>query len=215
MELVQAAQQAGIGFRAVVADCAYGDNPGVTHALGAAGVRFVLALKPGKGTWAPAEAAQTPTGAAGELGWRNPSSPGRWRRVRRFRDGHTETWWAADAQLGGWGPDRPLRLSVASIDPERLPGHSTWYLLTNLPRPASRRAQPAELADIERLQSQAAATAARGAQATGHPRRTSPQELVAGGVASGAGLADPMQRATAVLAVVVASAAAPAAAAAA
>jgi hypothetical protein len=40
---------------------------------------------------------------------------------------------------------------VASIDPGRLPGHSTWYLLTNLPRPSSRRAQPADLADIVRL----------------------------------------------------------------
>jgi hypothetical protein len=152
VELVQAAQQAGIRFRAVVADCAYGDSPGFTQALGAAGVRFVLALKPRKGTWAPADQAHTPTEAARELGWRNPSSPGRWRRVvRRFRDGHTETWWAADAQLGGWGPDRPLRLVVASIDPGRLPGHSTWYLLTNLPRPTSRRAQPANLADIVRL----------------------------------------------------------------
>jgi hypothetical protein len=25
---------------------------------------------------------------------------------RRFGDGHSETWWAADAQLGGWGPER-------------------------------------------------------------------------------------------------------------
>ena len=54
VELIQAAQQAGIGFRAVVADCFYGDNPGFTEALGAAKVRFVLALKPRKGTWAPA-----------------------------------------------------------------------------------------------------------------------------------------------------------------
>ena len=59
---------------------------------------------------------------------------------------------------------------------------------------------------------QAAPTAARGAQATGHRRRTPRQQLVAGGVASGAGLADPLQRATALLAVVVASTAAPAAA---
>jgi SRSO17 transposase len=57
VELVEAAQQAGIGFRAVVADCAYGDNPGFTQALGAAKVPFVLALKPRKGTWAPADAA--------------------------------------------------------------------------------------------------------------------------------------------------------------
>jgi hypothetical protein len=67
------------------------------------------------------------------------------------RDGHTETWWAADAQLGSWGPDRPLRLEVASTDPGGLPGHSTWHLLTNLPRPATRRAQQAELADIVQL----------------------------------------------------------------
>src|SRR5512132_166335 len=273
VELVQAAQQASVPFQAVVADCAYGDNPGFTQALGAAGVPFVLALKPRKGTWAPAEAAHTPTEAARELGWRNPSSPGRWRRVvRRFRDGHTETWWAADAQLGGWGPDRPLRLVVASIDPERLPGHSSWYLLTNLPRPASRRAQPADLADIVRLYGlrnwveqgykqvkgelgwadfqvrsdrairrhwtlvccafsfcwqafltdhptrpappdpQAAPTAARGAQATGHRGGTGRRSVVAEGIASGAGVADPLERAGALLAVVVTSAAAPAAA---
>jgi SRSO17 transposase len=103
--LVRAAQQAGVPFRAVVADCADGDNPGFTDALGAAGVPFVLARKPRKGTWAPAEQAHTPVEAAGELGWHGPTKPGRWRRVtRRFRDGHTETWWAADAPLGGWGP---------------------------------------------------------------------------------------------------------------
>jgi hypothetical protein len=149
VELVQAAQQAGVPFRAVVADCAYGDNPGFTQALGATGVPFVLALKPRKGTWAPAEQAHTPTEAAGELGWRGPTRPGQWRRVqRRFRDGHTETWWAADARLGGWGPDRPLRLVVATTDPASLPAMSSWYLLSNLPRPTSRRAQQAQLAEI-------------------------------------------------------------------
>jgi DDE superfamily endonuclease len=152
VELVRAAQQAGVPFRAVVADCAYGDNPGFTDALGAAGVPFVLALKPRKGTWTPAEAAHTPTEAARELAWRSARSPGRWQRIqRRFRDGHTETWWAADATLGGWGPDRQLRLVVATTDPGRLPGHSSWYLLTNLPRPATRRAQQANLAEVVRL----------------------------------------------------------------
>jgi SRSO17 transposase len=151
-ELVRAARQAGIGFRAVVADCFYGDNPGFTDALAAAKVPFVLALKPRKGTWAPAEQAHTPVQAAGELGWRSPRSPGRWRRLqRRFRDGHTQTWWAADAQLGGWGPDRRLRLVVATTDPGKLPGHSSWYLLTNLPRPSSRRGQQANLAEVVRL----------------------------------------------------------------
>jgi hypothetical protein len=152
VELVQAARQAGIRFRAVVADCFYGDNPGFTEALLAAKVPFVLALKPRKGTWAPAAAAHTPTEAAGELDWQGPGKPGRWRRIqRRFRDGHTETWWAADATLGGWGPDRRLRLVVATTDPATLPGHSSWYLLTNLPRPATRRAQQADLTDIVRL----------------------------------------------------------------
>jgi DDE superfamily endonuclease len=273
VELVKAAQQASVPFRAVVADCAYGDNLGFTDALVAAMVPFVLALKPRRGTWAPAEAAHTPTEAAGELGWQGSSKPGRWRRVtRRFRDGHTETWWAADAELGGWGPDRRLRLVVASTDPARLPGHSSWYLLTNLPRPATRRAQQANLAEIVRLyglrnwveqsykqvkgelgwadfqvrsdrairrhwalvccafsfcwqtflaehptrpalpDQQAAPAAARGATPTGHRRRTRPQELVAGGVAGGQGLADPMDRVAALLAVVVASRAAPAAA---
>jgi SRSO17 transposase len=267
VELVEAARQANIGFRAVVADCFYGDNPGFTEALGAAKVPFVLALKPRKGTWAPADAAHTPVEAAGELDWQGPRKPGRWRRIqRRFRDGHTETWWAADAQLGGWGPDRRLRLVVATTDPAKLPGHSSWYLLTNLPRPATRRAQQANLGDIVRLyglrnwveqgykqvkgelgwadfqvrtdrairrhwalvccafsfcwqawfaehptgpappELQAAPTAARGAQPTGHRRRTSQQDFLAGGVARGAGLADPLERAAALLAIVVASA---------
>jgi hypothetical protein len=152
VELVQAAQQAGVRFRAVVADCLDGDNPGFIQALTATKVPFVLALKPRKGTWAPADQAHTPVEAAGELGWRSPGRPGRWRRIqRRFRDGHTETWWAADAQLGGWGPQRRLRLVVATTDPGKLPGMSTWYLLTNLPRPASGRAQQANLAEVVRL----------------------------------------------------------------
>ncbi len=126
VEPVQAAQQAQIAFRAVVADCAYGDNPGFTQALGAAGVPFVLALKPRKGNWAPADQAHSPVEAAHELGWRGPARPGQWRRIqRRFRDGHTQTWWAADAVLGGWGPQGRHRLVVATTDPERLPAMST------------------------------------------------------------------------------------------
>jgi hypothetical protein len=133
----------------VVADCFYGDNIGFVEALGRAGAAFVLALKPGKGTWAPAEAAHTPVEAARELGWGGPGRPGAWRRVtRRFRDGHTETWWAADARLGGWGPEGPHRLVVATTDPATRPKLSTWYLLTSLARPASRRAQQVQLAEI-------------------------------------------------------------------
>jgi SRSO17 transposase len=151
-ELVEAAQQAKIPFRAVVADCLDGDNEGFVQALGHARVAFVLHVKPRKGVWAPEEEAHTPVEAARELGWGGPGRPGPWRRViRRFRDGHAETWWAADATLGGWGPDRHHRLVVATTDPARLPKLSTWYLLTNLARPASRRAQQAQLAEIVRL----------------------------------------------------------------
>ncbi|WP_405887524.1 hypothetical protein OG762_08095 [Streptomyces sp. NBC_01136] len=54
---------------------------------------------------------------------------------RHFRDGHTETWWAADARLGGYGPASPCRLIVATTDPASLPEKATWYLATNLPHP--------------------------------------------------------------------------------
>jgi DDE superfamily endonuclease len=159
-ELVNAARRAAIGFRAVVADCFYGDNTGFTEALGRAGVAYVLAVKPRKGVWAPAEQAHTPREAAAELVWTSPEQPGDWTPViRRFRDGHAETWWAADARLpaAGWGPDRRLRLVVATTDPATLPKLTTWYLLTNLRRPGSRRAPapfaPADLAEVVRLYS--------------------------------------------------------------
>jgi hypothetical protein len=42
-------------------------------------------------------------------------------------------------------------LVVATTDPGKLPGHSTWYLLADLPRSTGRRAQAAELAEVVRL----------------------------------------------------------------
>jgi DDE superfamily endonuclease len=160
VELVQAARQTGISFRAVVADCFYGDNTGFVEALGRAGVAWVLAVKPRKGVWAPADQTHTPQEAAGRLAWESPDQPGDWTPVtRRFRDGHTETWWVADAALpaAGWGPQRRIRLVVATTDPARLPKRSTWYLITNLPRPERRRTRapfpPADLAEVVRLYS--------------------------------------------------------------
>ena len=160
VDLLQAARQAGIGFRAVVADCFYGDNTGFTEALGRASVAYVLAVKPRKGAWAPAEELHTPQEAARQLAWGGPQEPGDWTQVtRRFRDGHTETWWAADASLpaAGWGPSRRIRLVVATTDPATLPKLTTWYLITNLPHPERRRARPAlapaDLAEVVRLYS--------------------------------------------------------------
>src|SRR5206468_305618 len=83
----QAARTAGICFRAVVADCFYGDNEGFTEALGRAGEAFVLAVRPRKGVWAPAEEAHTPQEAARQLAWTSPEEPGDWTKVtRRLRD---------------------------------------------------------------------------------------------------------------------------------
>jgi DDE superfamily endonuclease len=159
--LVDAARQAGISFRAVVADCFYGDNPGFTEALGAAKAAYVLAVKPRKGVWAPADQTHTPQQAAHALAWTAPEQPGDWTKVtRRFRDGHVETWWAADATLpaAGWGPDRPIRLVVATTDPATLPKRTSWYLITNLAHPNRRRRArrlfpPADLAEVVRLYS--------------------------------------------------------------
>src|ERR687887_925955 len=96
-ELVDAALDAGFTFRAVVADCFYGENATFEGALAGAGLPFVLALKPSSGTWAPADAVHTPEEAARELRWHGPDDPGDWTPVvRRFRDGHEEAWWAAD-----------------------------------------------------------------------------------------------------------------------
>jgi DDE superfamily endonuclease len=159
VELVAAAGTAGVAFRAVVADCFYGDNEGFTVALGQAGVPYVLGLKPTKGTWGPQDAAHTPQDAARQLAWGGPQQPGDWTPVvRRFRDGHTEIWWAADAALpaAGWGPTRRVRLVVATTDPATLPKLSTWYVATNLPLPRARRGArpplpPADLAEVVRL----------------------------------------------------------------
>jgi hypothetical protein len=157
VELVDAALEAGVPFRALVADCFYGENATFEAALEDAALPYVLALKPSSGIWAPAEAVHTPEEAARELRWNGPEGPGDWTPVvRRFRDGHEETWWAAELAFGPYGPDRPRRAVVATTDPATLPPLATWYLVTNLPRPGAPHADeapfaPADLADVVRL----------------------------------------------------------------
>ena len=155
--LVDAALEAGLSFRAVVADCFYGENATFEGALADASLPYVLALKPSSGVWAPAETAHTPQEAAQDLRWDSPDDPGDWTPVvRRFRDGHTETWWAADLRYGPYGPDQARRVVVATTDPATLPPLTTWYLATNLPRPGSPHADeapfaPADLTEVVRL----------------------------------------------------------------
>jgi hypothetical protein len=99
-----------------------------------------MALRPRRGTWAYGPEAHTPVDAARVLAWGGPDDPRDWRPVTRsFRDGHTETWYAADARLGWWGPDGARRLVVGTADPATLPAKATWYLVTNLPRPGGPR----------------------------------------------------------------------------
>jgi hypothetical protein len=157
VELVDAALEAGFSFRAVVADCFYGENATFEGALADAGLPYVLALKPSSGVWAPVEAAHTPEEAARELRWGGPADPGDWTPVaRRLRDRRQETWWAADVGYGPYGPDKPVRVVVATTDPATLPPLTTWYLATNLPRPGAPHADeapfaPADLAELVRL----------------------------------------------------------------
>ncbi len=137
-DLAVKARDAGFVFRAVAADSAYGDQDGFRAELAEAGLPFVMALKPRRDTWAYGPDAHTPVDAARALAWDGPDDPGDWQAVTRtFRDGHTQTWWAANARLGWWGPDGARRLAVATADPGTLPDKATWYLVTNLPRPGS------------------------------------------------------------------------------
>src|SRR6266699_2902569 len=155
--LAVTARAAGFTFRAVVADSAYGDQDGFRGELAGAGLPFVMALRPRRGTWARAADVHTPVEAARALAWSGPEDPGDWHPVTRtFRDGHAGTWRAAGATLGGWGPDGVRRLVVATADPGTLPGKATWYLVTSLARPGGPREDDspwpaAGLAEIVRI----------------------------------------------------------------
>jgi SRSO17 transposase len=156
-ELARRAEAAGFPFRAVAADSAYGDQDRFRGELREAGLPFVMALKPRRGTWAYGPDAHTPVDAACALAWNGPDDPGDWQAVERtFHDGHTEAWYAADARLGAWGPDGYTRLVVATKDPATLPEKATWYLASNLPRPGGPREAesehpPADLEEITRI----------------------------------------------------------------
>jgi DDE superfamily endonuclease len=157
LQLIEAALEMGILFRAIVADSGYGENPTLTEELVAEDLPYVVSVKPSTGVWAPVDAVHTPQEAAEELTWRGAAEPGPWSPVvRTFRDGHTEMWWAAELVYGPYGPERLVRRVVATTDPEQFPAASTWYVETNLPAPDSKRAtqsplDAAPLAEIVRL----------------------------------------------------------------
>jgi SRSO17 transposase len=68
VELVERARGASIPFRAVVADCLYGENADFEGAMWKAKMPHVLSLRPHKGRWVEEDAARTPRGGRREDG---------------------------------------------------------------------------------------------------------------------------------------------------
>jgi len=115
-------------FRAVVIDCFYGDNPELEGRLTQGKIPYVLAHRAtwSQG-WAPAEEAHSFEEAVQDL----PRAA--WQKVkRRFRDGHRESWWAAELAFLHFGPRKAVRALCVTTDRRRLPPQSTWYLSSNL-----------------------------------------------------------------------------------
>lgn len=160
-QLVELAMERNVAFRVVVADSFYGDDRGFKGALEELGAPYVLALKPSHAWWHKEGEIGSPWEAAVVAAetWKGERHPGEWVKVmRRFRDGHEETWWALEVDVGPYGPQRKWRSVVATTDPKELPDKATWYLTTNLPHPScSERAadgsEPgaADLAEVMRL----------------------------------------------------------------
>jgi hypothetical protein len=156
-ELVERSVAEGVPFRAVVADSFYGEDEDFKHALSSLGVGYVLALKESHSWWHKEGQIGALWEAALAAGWKNAEEPGEWTTmIRTFRDGHRETWWALEVKAGPYSPQEARRAVVVSVDPERLPRLGTWYLTTDLPAPASERANqselaPASLAEVVRL----------------------------------------------------------------
>lgn len=116
LSLIQQAQAANIPFRAVVTDCFYGDHAELVRTLHQSRLPYVLAHRGSIGRgWAPEEQAHSFAEALDEL----PDSA--WQSVtRRFRDGHTSLWWAAELSFLGDGPDKAVRAICATTDRQKL-----------------------------------------------------------------------------------------------
>jgi SRSO17 transposase len=159
LQLVRQAVAGSLPFRAVVADCFYGEHQEFKRGLQALQVGYVLALQPSHAWWHPADQPGTLWEVAQAAGWAGPAAPGQWRKVvRTFRDGHTEDWWAVEIVAGPYGPTQQQRAVVVTTDPPMLPNLTTWYLTTNLPaavpdRPTDQPLPVAALAEIVQLYS--------------------------------------------------------------
>jgi hypothetical protein len=158
-ELVEQAMGRKLPFRAVVADSFYGEDRGFKRSLGRLGVGYVLSLKKSHSWWHAPGTIGALWEAALAAGWEGVEEPGGWEKVvRRFRDGHTEEWWALEVEAGPYGTERAQRALVVTPEPATLPDLATWYLTTNLPAPSDRSEREtegdlpaADLAEVVRL----------------------------------------------------------------
>jgi SRSO17 transposase len=160
LELVEAAVERGIPFRAVVADILYGEHRKLKEGLENGGIPYVMAIKPSYAWYRPAGEPGTAEEVARVAPYHGPDDPGEWEKLSRtFRDGHTEEWWALEAECPPFGVQKRRRLVVATTDPGELPDLTTWYLVTNLSAPDTKRAQEesepsaADVAEVVRLYS--------------------------------------------------------------
>ena len=135
-ELIEQARAAGIPFRLVVADAIYGENATLEGQLFTAQIPYVMGLRPSHGPWQVVEdAAHPPAFTPAEAAQRLPK--GAWQRTVRFdTHGKQLVRYLAELEVGpSYGPDRGVRLLVATMDPVKLKPESTWYLATSLPLP--------------------------------------------------------------------------------
>ncbi len=93
-------KEAGFTCRAVVADCAYSTSDDWYLALRDAGLPYVVALRPHRGTWARADEPHTPIDAARALVGTDPDHPGDRQQVPAPRD---------RSARAGTAPTRPPR----------------------------------------------------------------------------------------------------------
>lgn len=141
LALVERALAAGIAFKAIVADCFYGDHRELVTTLRQRWLPSVLSHRGSVGRcWAPADVAHSFDEATEELPSRH------WHKLtRHFRDGHIEQWWATELTFLGYGLGKPVRAICATTDRSALLEPSTWYMTTNLPLDAAALAEVLQL----------------------------------------------------------------------
>jgi hypothetical protein len=143
----------------VVADILYGEHRGFRKGLEKKRIPYVLALKPSYAWYRPITEPDTVKEIAQVTPWEGPDDPGEWVKLSgTFGEGHTQEWWALEAEWRPFGKEKQRRLVIATTNPAELPDLTTCYLLTNLPAPASSKAtesglEAAEVAEVVRLYS--------------------------------------------------------------